>query len=56
MEDPVVPPEWNRYGHPLAGLVVRTIISRSFIQTWMAKKYRTGNVYLFSGNKNYSCR
>ena len=50
-EDPVVLPERNLYGHPLAGRLWGS--SRKFCWNLDGKKYRIGNVYFFIENKGY---
>ena len=53
--DPVVPLARNLYGHPLAGLMWKRQFEELFLERgW--EKYRTGNVYSFTENKDYSYR
>ena len=55
MEDPVVPLERNWYGH----LLPRLLWERQFEEVLFElgwEKCRTGTVFLFTGNKDYSCR
>ena len=53
MEDPVVLPERNLYGHPLAGLLWKGNL-RKFSRNMVGRKFQIGNVSLYIVNKDYS--
>ena len=56
MEDPVVPLERNLYGHPLAGLLWERQFEKVLLEHRWEKVFWTGNVYLSTEQKDYSCQ
>ena len=55
MEDPVVLLERNLYGRPLAGLSWERQFEKVLLEVRLGEGFRTGNAFLLTEKKNYSC-
>ena len=56
LEDPVVPLERNLCGHPLAWLVRERQFEEVLLELGWKRRYRIGNVYLFTEYDDYFCQ
>ena len=56
IEDPEVPLERHLFGHPFSGLLSERQFEEVLLELGWDKKYRTGNVFSFTENKDCSDR